>query len=126
MHWDLVAISFGVWVFFGAHFIFAGRITQMTEAGLLAPGAADTMLGLSKALCSLALLNLLVFFFVFGWKVSWLWAALVVFGGYAASALYVLLTRGSVYDSFLNPTHKMGWVGLPVLSLAVWLVAFRA
>ncbi|MCP5479772.1 MAG: hypothetical protein H7A20_13470 [Rhodanobacteraceae bacterium] len=122
MNWQLFGVAVGIWILFGVHFIFAARIGRMAEAGLVEDGGPVLMA--SKILCQLALLNLIVFAVVYGIYVSWWQAAAILFGGYVASALYVLLTRGSVYDSLLNPTHKLGWVGLPALSIALWVLAF--
>jgi len=54
--------------------------------------------------------------------VSWLWSPVIVFGGYATAIVYVASTR-RFQGMFV---HKLGWIGMPLLSVYLWYVAFAA
>lgn len=125
MRWDLFALCLLVWISFGAHFVMASRVRQAMDIGLVEPsGAAARLVGVSKSLTGLALLNALVFAVAFGWKASWFAALVVVLGSYVVALLYAYLLRGSLYERALGLTHRLGWVLLPLCSLGLWLVAF--
>lgn len=91
----------------------------MSEIGLLIP---SSFISVSKFITMITMINLLVFLFVYGFKVSWLYSVSIVVGGYVAALAYSFLVRG-VQGTLI---HKIGWVGMPVLSVAIWLYAFVA
>ena len=124
MNWTLFSVSCGVWIFFGFHFIFAGRLKQMAEAGLPVEVDGNAMLVASKAISQLAILNIIAFSVAYGIYVSWWQAAAILVGGYVVSLLFMFVTRGPAYDSLLNPMHKLGWLALPAFSVALWVIAF--
>jgi hypothetical protein len=70
MNWGLLCISFGIWLFWGAHFVFDGRIKQMSDAGVPIKVDGNPFLIASRALCFFALLNIVVFAIIFGIYVS--------------------------------------------------------
>ena len=124
MNWELFFVSSGIWTFFGFHFIFAGRVKQMAEAGVPVEVDGNPMLLASKVMSQLAIFNILAFSVAYGIYVSWWQAGVILVGGYAASLIFALITRGPTYDSLLNPMHKLGWLALPALSIALWAIAF--
>ena len=115
----LFGISSTLWIFFSEHFIWLKRFEVAANHGVQAP---SSFLGFSKVLAMLTMFNLLAFFFVYGFKVSWLWSMVIVIGGHAAALLYVVVTR-SMHGMFI---HKLGWLGMPILSIYLWYVAFSA
>lgn len=117
MDWILFTISTATWVFFFEHFAWQKRFEGMAEMGIAVPAA---FANLSKLLCMAALLNQLAFLIVYGFKVSWLWACAVVVGGYLAALGLALATRGT-HGTF---AHRIGWLGIPVLSIWLWVRAF--
>lgn len=108
-----------IWVFFTSHYIWFTRLSQAIGHGAPIP---KRVVAASKALCMVAMFNLLLFFVVYGWKVSWLWAFAIVLGSYFATLIYAFVFREKL--SIL--AHKIGWIGIPALSVAIWPVAFSA
>lgn len=119
MNWTLFMISAAIWVFFTEHHIWTMRFKQMSEAGLEVPSQISSA---SNLLGNIAALNLVIFFFVYGFRVSWLWGAVTVFGAYLVGLVYMLVSARH-HGTFL---HKIGWVAMPALSVAIWVAAFVA
>lgn len=116
MDWTLFYMSSALWIFFTEHFLWQKRFEAMAEHGMQVPAIISSV---SKALTMITMLNLVVFLFVYGFKVSWLWSLAIVIGGYVAALAYVFLTR-RVPGTLV---HKVGWIGMPVLSIAIWVYA---
>jgi len=119
MDWPLFWISSVLWVFFFEHFLWLKRFEAMGELGMRVPVA---MRFASKGLAMITMVNLLAFLLIYGFKISWLWATAIVIGGYAGALAFSVLVRGSQGTML----HKLGWVGMPILSAGIWVAAFVA
>lgn len=117
MNWPLFCISSALWILFSEHFVWLKRFEAMAEHGIQVPAGVTSV---SKALSMITMLNLVAFLFVYGLKISWLWSLAIVVGGYVAALAYAFLSRGRQGTL----VHKIGWFGMPVLSVAIWVYAF--
>jgi hypothetical protein len=124
MAWKLFWIAFGVWIFHASHYALLGGLKQLRAMGVPVRIEGNKFLIASEALAHLALLNILVFAIIYGFRVSWGHAAFILFGGYAASLLYIIVLRGPALNNLVKPTHQLAWVSQPVLSGLLWYVAF--
>lgn len=120
MTWSLFFVALAIWVLFGDHYDWLTRFKQMTEAEFFSPPAG--FVAASKILCAVAVWNLIVFFVVYGIKISWLWSSIIVIGGYFASIIVSKLI-GNIYSTL---RHKIGWIAIPALSISLWFLAFKS
>ena len=121
MDWSVFVSALVVWIFFGSHYDFSQKAEQLAGQGFAIVPAG--FLGASKTICVLAILNLLTFFVVYGVKVSWVYSGIAVFGSYIASLIYAWLTSAAQSSTL---AHKVGWIAIPLFSVCIWLLAFRA
>lgn len=122
MNSTLLAVAAVTWVFWSCLFAVKQRIEQMYAAGF---GSGNTSaLKAIKFLISAGFFNFLVFFFVHGWRVSWLEALAAVAGGFLVALMFSALL--GVLRWNLGPVNllgKLGLVGLPAGAIALWFVA---
>lgn len=86
--------------------------------------ATNPVISIIKVLSKVVFLNFIVFFVIYGIKVSWLLASALVMGGYCTAIVYNFLTKGPVYDSLLNMMVIVGFIAIPGLSVLMWFRAF--
>lgn len=119
VNWSLFWISSALWIFFFEHFVWLKRFELMAQNGMVVPAVFR---GSSKALAMITFFNLLTFLFLYGFKVSWIWSPTIVIGGYVTAITYTFATR-SIPGNLI---YKIGWLGMPTLSIYIWLKAFAA
>jgi len=122
MDTQLITVSAATWVFWGCLLAVRQRVEQMYAAGF---GSGDTsFLKVINVANGLVLINFIIFFFVYGFKHSWLHAAAIVVGGYLICFAFIALLRLLGLNlGFINFLARVGLVAMPAGAIGMWLLA---
>lgn len=121
MVWSLVALSTALWVFHAEYFVKEQQFREFQSCGVPIPDQTIKHISLLRKATAT---NLVVFLVIYGVKVSWVTSIFIVVGGYVTSlAMIAVAAYAQMHGTML---FRLGWVGIPVFAIAMWLLAFQS
>lgn len=125
MNWYIFCCVSLVALFCIVHGEFLKQFNVMKDLGLDVEIDGTPLHAASTAFTFLASINLIVFFIFFGIDRGWILALATLFGGiFAASLYWFVLVKTNMHLQILSSLHKSSWLGLPALSIGIWLLFY--